>query len=107
MLLSVCAVTDSMNGRSTNSECSPLGKSVLLPAYAVTDFVTGQPKNSECSSLGTFVSLSSNCSVVTVDTFITNICSVSAARAVTDSVTGRSKNSESSTIFVTFCLCRH
>ena len=37
---------------------------------------------------------SSDSSVVTVDTFITNICSVSAARTVTDSVTGRSKNSE-------------
>ena len=37
------------------------------------------------------VPLSSDCSVVTVDTLITNICSVSVARAVTDSMTGRSK----------------
>ena len=42
--------------------------------------------------------LSSDCSVVTVDPFITNICSVSAARAITDSVTGRSKNSECSSL---------
>ena len=37
------------------------------------------------------ISLNSDCFVATVDTFITNICSVSLARAVTDSVTGWSK----------------
>ena len=66
------AVTDSVTGQSKNSECSPLGKSVSLPARAVTDSVTGRSKISECSLLGKSVSL--------------------PARAVTDSVTGRSKN---------------
>ena len=51
------AVTDSVTGRSNNSECSPLGKSVSLPARAVTDSATGRPKSSECSPLGNSVSL--------------------------------------------------
>ena len=84
------AVTDFVTGWSTNSEYSPLGKSISLPACAVTNSVTGRPKNSECSSLGKSVSL--------------------PACDFTGSVTGRPKNSECSSpgkICITSGPCRH
>ena len=94
-----------MTGRSINSECSSLGKSVSLPVRDITDSVTGRSKNSECSSLAIICITSGPChhrlrdrSAEKFRMFIT-VKSVSLpVRDVTDSMTGWPKNSEYSSL---------